>query len=51
MSTLAKTPEKLVDWLWPSWLPAGKLVSCDGDPDDGDAVGEAADVIHAEVLE
>lgn len=35
VSTLAKTPEKLVDWLWPSWLPAGKLVSCDGDPDLG----------------
>ena len=35
IASLAKTPEKLVDWLWPAWLPAGKLVCCDGDPDQG----------------
>ena len=26
---------KRVQWLWPSWLPAGKLVIFDGDPDAG----------------
>ncbi|MFL5245821.1 MAG: AAA family ATPase [Gemmataceae bacterium] len=24
-----------IDWLWPRWLPSGKLVLLDGDPDQG----------------
>ena len=27
-------PER-VEWIWPSWLPKGKLVMLDGDPDVG----------------
>src|SRR5207253_3242126 len=25
-------PSKTLEWLWPNWLPLGKLVILDGDP-------------------
>jgi hypothetical protein len=30
--------ERQVSWLWPGYLPAGKLVMIDGDPGDGKSV-------------
>lgn len=33
--TLADVPVELVSWLWPGYLPAGKLVVLDGDPSVG----------------
>ena len=33
--SLAQIPDRPVAWLWPGWLPAGKLTLLDGDPDAG----------------
>lgn len=30
--TIASVPAERVRWLWPGWLPEGKLVTLDGDP-------------------
>jgi hypothetical protein len=32
---LSEIKARQVEWIWPGWLPAGKLVICDGDPDAG----------------
>ena len=33
--TVAKAERRLVEWVWFGWLPAGKLIILDGDPDAG----------------
>jgi hypothetical protein len=30
-----KVTPMTVDWIWPGWLPTGKLIALDGDPDAG----------------
>lgn len=35
---LSSIRERQVSWLWPGYLPAGKLVMLDGDPGDGKSV-------------
>ncbi|MGH3584576.1 MAG: AAA family ATPase, partial [Mycobacterium sp.] len=32
MTRLADVKPEAVEWIWPGWLPAGKLVTLDGDP-------------------
>lgn len=35
---LSSIRERAISWLWPGYLPAGKLVMLDGDPGDGKSV-------------
>ena len=35
---LANVEPERIDWLWPGYLPRGKLVILDGDPDQGKSV-------------
>ena len=34
-SRLSQVKEREIRWLWPDWIPAGKLSVLDGDPEGG----------------